>query len=131
MQNWSLRSAKALVIRELAAAEQSEMQALRHLRDAGEEWLNIKAELGERGMNIADWCANNMPVTRQWLDRHAELYKNWRQFVAAKKWASEVGYTSHRQSGLEFGLELIAAKGRSDIISKESRLASENDRHAA
>jgi DNA modification methylase len=126
VQNWSLRSAKALVIRELAAAEQSEIQALRHLRDAGEEWLNIKAELGERGMNIADWCEKNMPITRQWLDRHAELYKNWRQFVAAKKWASEVGYTSHRQSGLEFALELIAAKERSDILSKESRLALEN-----
>jgi DNA modification methylase len=126
VQNWSLRSAKARVIRELAAADQSEMQTFRHLRDAGEEWLNIKAELGERGMNIADWCAANMPVTRQWLDRHAELYKNWRQFVAAKKWASEVGYTSHRQSGLDFALELVAAKGRSDTLSKESRLASED-----
>jgi DNA modification methylase len=126
VQNWSLRSAKALIIRELAAAEQSEMQALRHLRDVGEEWLNVKAELGERGMNIADWCEKNMPVTRQWLDRHTELYKNWRQFVAARKWANEVGYTSHRQSGLEFALELIAAKGRSDLLSKESRLASEH-----
>jgi hypothetical protein len=47
VRNWSLRSAKALVIRELAAAEQSEMQALRHLRNAGEEWIAIKAELGE------------------------------------------------------------------------------------
>ena len=62
-------------------------------------------------MNIADWCEKNMPITRQWLDRHAELYKNWREFVAAKKWAFEVGYTSHRQSGLEYALELIAAKG--------------------
>ena len=120
MQNWSLRSAKARVIRELSAAEQSEMQTFRHLRDAGEEWLNIKAELGERGMNIADWCATNMPVTRLWLDRHAELYKNWRAFVAAKKWAFEVGYTSHRQSGLEYALELIAAKGRSDWNSRDA-----------
>jgi hypothetical protein len=75
VQNWSLRSAEALVIRELAAAEQSEMQALRHLRNVGEEWINIKTELGERGTNIDDWCKKNMPITRQWLDRHAELHK--------------------------------------------------------
>src|SRR6516164_1740054 len=109
MENWSLRSAKALILRELAAAEQSEMQALRHLRNVGEEWINIKTELGERRINIAHWCKEHMPVTRQWLDRHAELYKNWRKFVAAKKWATDVRYTSHRQSGLEFALELIAA----------------------
>jgi DNA modification methylase len=125
VKNWSLRSAKALVIRELAAAEASEMESLRHLRNAGEEWIAIKAELGERGVNIDDWSKKNMPVTRQWLDRHAELYKNWRKLVAARKWAGEVGYTSRRQSGLDFALELIAAKGRSDLLSKESRLAAE------
>jgi DNA modification methylase len=123
VSNWSLRSAKALIIRELAAAEQSEIQALRHLRNVGEEWINIKAELGERGVNIAEWCRKNMPVTRQWLDRHAELFKNWRKFLDAKKWSGSVGYVSRRQSGLEFALELIAAKGRSELLSKESRLA--------
>jgi DNA modification methylase len=126
VKNWSLRSAKALVIRELAAAEQSEMQALRHLRNAGEEWITIKAELGERGVNIDDWSKKNMPVTRQWLDRHAELYKNWRKLVTARKWAGKVGSTSRRQSGLDFALELIAAKARSDLLSKESRLAVES-----
>jgi DNA modification methylase len=123
MNNWSLRSAKALVIRELSAAEASEMQALRHLRNAGEEWIAIKAELGERGINIGDWCKTHMPVTRQWLDRHAELFKNWRKFLMAKKWAADVGYASRRQSGLEFALDLIAAKDRSDILTRESRLA--------
>jgi DNA modification methylase len=125
VKNWSLRSAKALVIRELAAAEQSEMQALRHLRNGGEEWINIKTELGERGANIDDWCEKNMPVTRQWLDRHAELHKNWRKLLAARKWATEVGHTCRPQSGLEFALELIAAKNRSDLLSKESRLAAD------
>jgi DNA modification methylase len=125
MKNWSLRSAKALVIRELTAAEQSEMQALRHLRNAGEEWINIKNELGERGVNIAEWAKKNMPITRQWLDRHAELHRNWRKFVIAKKWADDVGYTSRRQSGLEFALELIAAKDRSTTITRASRLAAE------
>jgi DNA modification methylase len=126
MQNWSLRSAKALVIRELSAAEQSEMQALRHLRNAGEEWTNIKAELGERGINISDWCKSNMPVTRQWLDRHAELFRNWRQFLAARKWATEVGFAGRRQSGLEFALDLIAAKSRSDTITRASTLADDS-----
>ena len=131
MENWSLRAAKVLVIRELAAAEQSEMDALRHLRNAGEEWINIKAALGERGINIAEWCRTNMPVTRQWLDRHAELFKHWGKFLAARKWANAVGYASRRQSGLEFALELIAAKDRSDLFTKESRLAFDASRECS
>ena len=123
VENWTLRSAKALILRELAAAEQTEMQALRHLRNAGEEWINIKAALGEKGININDWCKKNMPVSRQWLDRHAELFKNWKKLLAAKEWAAEVDYTSRRQSGLEFALELIAAKDRSDSIAKASERA--------
>ena len=123
VKNWSLRSGKAMIIGELAAAERSEMQALRHARNAGEEWINVKAELGERGINIAEWCRQNMPVSRQWLDRHAELHKNWAKFIAAKKWADQVGYSSRRQTGLEFALEVITAKDRSDLLSKESKLA--------
>jgi hypothetical protein len=78
--------AKALIICELAAPEQSEMQVLRHLRNAGEEWIHIKASLGEHRVNIADWCEKNMPVSRQWLDRHSELYKHWREFLDARRW---------------------------------------------
>ena len=62
MHNWTLRAAKTYVINELRAAEQSELQALRHLRNAGEEWIKIKQELGDRGLNIADWCKTHMPV---------------------------------------------------------------------
>lgn len=119
-KNWSLRSAKALIIRELAAAEQTELQALRHLRNVGEEWIAIKEELGERGVNIADWCRDNMPISRQWLDRHAELFKSWKAFLAARKWAQEVGYASRRQSGLDYALELLAAKNRSEMLTKAS-----------
>ena len=99
------------------------MQALRHLRNAGEEWLNVKAEIGERGLNIADWCKANMPISRQWLDRHAELYKHWRDFLDARKWAAETGYLSSRQSGLEYALELIEARARSEPRPRESTLA--------
>lgn len=99
------------------------MQTLRHLRNVGEEWINVKAVLGERGVNIAAWCRDNMPISRQWLDRHAELFKHWKQFVAARKWAREIGYTSRRESGLEYALELIAAKDRSTLLSKASPLA--------
>ncbi len=99
------------------------MQMLRHLRNAGEEWLTVKVELGERGINIAQWCKKNMPISRQWLDRHAELYKNWRSFLDARRWATEVSYVSSRQSGLEYALELIEAKNRSEKDSRESRRA--------
>ena len=123
MKNWTLRAARSYVIGELEAAEHSELQALRHLRNAGEEWINIKEELGERGLNISDWCKAHMPVSRQWLDRHAELAKGWRKFLSARKWANDVGYTSRRKSGLDYALELMAAKQRSDTISSASRLA--------
>ena len=125
MKKWTLRSAKIYLIRELHAAEQSELQALRHLRNAGQEWINIKQALGDRGENIATWCKTHMPISRQWLDRHAELAKNWRDFLSANKWATEVGYTSRRQSGLEYALELVAAKARSDSPTRASRLAVE------
>ncbi len=123
MERRTLRSAKSYLIRELQAAEQSELQALRHLRNAGQEWTNIKQALGDRGENIAAWCQANMPISRQWLDRHAELAKNWRAFLSARQWATEVGYTSRRQSGLEYALELVAAKARSDTLTRASGLA--------
>ena len=49
MSNWTLRAAKTYVISELRAAEQSELQALRHLRNAGDEWIKIKEEFGVAG----------------------------------------------------------------------------------
>ena len=123
VKNWTLRAAKTYVISELQAAEHSELQALRHLRNAGEEWIKIKEELGERGLNISDWCKEHMPVSRQWLDRHAELAKGWRKFLSARKWANGVGYMSRRESGLDYALELMAAKARYDTISRASMLA--------
>ena len=75
MDNRTLRAAKTYVISELRAAEQSELQALRHLRNAGEEWIKIKEELGDRGLNISDWCKTHMPVSRQWLDVTRSLPK--------------------------------------------------------
>ena len=59
----------------------------------------------------------------QWLDRHAELAKGWREFLSARKWADDVGYTSRRELGLDYALELMAAKQRSDTISSASTLA--------
>ena len=82
-----------------------------------------EAVLGERGINISDWCQKNMPVSRQWLDRHAELHKHWRSFLDARRWATDTGYVSSRQSGLEYALELIMAKDRSVLLSTESRRA--------
>ena len=120
----TLRAARVNVINELRAAEQKrELQALRHLRSVGEEWIKIKEELGDRGLNISDWCKTHMPVSWQWLDRHAELAKCWRKFLSAREWASDVGYASRRESGLDYALELMAAKQRSDVISSASALA--------
>ena len=62
-----------------------------------------------------------MPISRQWLDRHSELHKNWQKFLDARKWATDVGYVSSRRTGLEYALELILAKDRSTLLSTASR----------
>ena len=76
---------------------------------------------------IRDTCVapgTHMPVSRQWLDRHAELAKGWLEFLSARKWANDVGYTSRRESGLDYALELMAAKQRSDTIAMQQVLHS-------
>ena len=68
MHNWTLRAAKTYVINELRAAEQSELQALRHLRNAGEEWIKIKQEAWrprvEHRRLVQDAHAGESPVAR-------------------------------------------------------------------
>jgi hypothetical protein len=84
-KNLSLRAERDAICRELRAAHGAEMTMHRHLRNAGEHWIAVKAELGGRGINISQWARENLSVGRQWMDRHAELFKRWTEFLAAKK----------------------------------------------
>ncbi len=89
----------------------------RHLRNAGEHWIAVKAELGERGININAWAKENLPVGRQWMDRHAELFKRWREFLEAKKWADGLPPSTDRRPSLQLAFDIMDTKKRHDTQS--------------
>ena len=113
------RAARTSNIRELAAAQQNKMQALQHLRNAGEEWSNVKADLGERGINIADWCKG---YVRQ---QTAARSKHWSKSLDARRWAAEVSYVPSRPIGLECRSLIDRRKRSFRYESEESRRAAD------
>jgi site-specific DNA-methyltransferase (adenine-specific) len=88
-----------------------------HLRNAGEHWIAVKAQLGDRGINIAAWVTEHLPVGRQWMDRHAELFKRWPEFITAKKWADSLPHSADRRPSLQFAFEIMDTKKRYDTQS--------------
>jgi site-specific DNA-methyltransferase (adenine-specific) len=89
----------------------------RHLRNAGEHWIAVKAELGEHGINISQWASENLPVSRQWMDRHAELFKRWAEFLDAKRWADGLPHSADRRPSLQSAFDIMDTKKRYDIRS--------------
>src|ERR1700722_19812669 len=93
------------------------MTMYRHLRNAGEHWIAVKAELGDRRLNISQWARENLPISRQWIDRHPELFKRWREFVDAKTWADSVFHSADRRPSLQLVFDIMYAKIRFDTSS--------------
>ncbi len=122
-RNFSLRAERDAIRRELKCAATSEMQMYRHLRNVGEHWIAVKIELGNRGLSIHRWAKDNVSIGRQWLDRHAELYKRWTEFLEARKWADSMPYAPNRQLGLETAFRLMDEKKRFDVLSAARRRA--------
>jgi hypothetical protein len=113
-RNLSLRAERDAIRRELKSAAASELQMYRHLRKVGEHWIAAKVELGNRGLSIHRWAKDNVSIGRQWLDRHAELFKRWAEFLEARKWADSMPYAPNRQLGLETAFRLMDEKKRFD-----------------
>jgi DNA modification methylase len=120
-KNFSLRAERDAIRRELKFAATFEMQMYRHLRNVGEHWIAVKVELGNRGLSIHRWAKDNVSIGRQWLDRHAELYKRWTEFLEARKWADSIPYSPNRQLGLETAFRLMDEKKRFDVLSAARR----------
>jgi DNA methylase len=122
-RNFSLRAERDAIRRELKCAATAEMQMYRHLRNVGGHWIAAKIELGNRGLSIHRWAKDNLSIGRQWLDRHAELYKRWAEFLEARKWADSMPYAPTRQLGLETAFRLMDEKKRFDVLSAARRRA--------
>jgi site-specific DNA-methyltransferase (adenine-specific) len=116
-KNLSLHAERDAICKELKAAQAAEMTMYRHLRNAGEHWIAVKAELGDRRLNISQWARENLPIGRQWMDRHSELFKRWAEFVEAKKWADSLSYSADRRPSLQLAFDIMDSKKRSDIRS--------------
>jgi hypothetical protein len=95
----------------------------RHFRNAGEHWIAVKVELGHRGISIHRWAREHLAISRQWLDRHAELYKRWPEFMEARKWADSMPYAPNRQQGLETAFRLMDERKRYEVLSSARRRA--------
>ena len=63
-RNFSLAAERAALIRSLRSAEKNWFAMCSDFRDAGQHWLNIKAECSERKISAGKWAAENAPICR-------------------------------------------------------------------
>ena len=76
-RNFNLSAERAALIRSLKNAETNWYAMCRDFRDVGQCWLNIKAELQERGISAGQWASENAPISKRWLDKYAEFTARW------------------------------------------------------
>ena len=93
------------------------------LRRIGLEWERIKKLLIALEIAIDKWAERNLPISRQWADKHAELHRNWRQFLEAMAWAKEHNWEQDRKPSIKKALEMIEAKTRYQSIVAATRVA--------
>jgi site-specific DNA-methyltransferase (adenine-specific) len=119
-RNFSLAAERAALIRSLRSAEKNWFAMCSDFRDAGQHWLNIKAECRERKISAAKWAIENAPLSKRWLDRYAEFAARWDEFQASWKWSQSLPYAPERRVGLVGCFDLMDTKARFDTYS-ESR----------
>ena len=116
-RNFSLAAEKAALIQSLRSAEKNWFAMCSDFRDAGQHWLNIKAECRERKISAGKWAAENAPLSKRWLDRYAEFAARWDEFQASWKWSQSLPYSPERRVGLVGCFDLMDAKARFDTYS--------------
>ena len=90
------------------------------LKDAGVWWTRICAWCDDRsqhgGQRISpmQWAADNAPISKQWLDAHAQFANDWAEFLVAWKWVSEKSYAPMRRPSLRSAQILLELKRRDD-----------------
>ena len=61
-RNFSLAAEKAALIQSLRSAEKNWFAMCSDFREAGQHWLNIRAECKERKINAGKWATENAPI---------------------------------------------------------------------
>jgi DNA modification methylase len=120
-RNFNLATERFALIRSLKSAETNWYAMCCNFRDAGQHWLNIKAECRERRIGAGAWATDNAPLSKRWLDKFAEFAGRWDEFRAAWKWSQSLGYSPERRPGLWGCFDLLDAKARFDTYSGPRR----------
>jgi site-specific DNA-methyltransferase (adenine-specific) len=117
-RNFSLAAERAALMRSLRNSETNWYAMCRDFREAGQCWLNIKAELQERQISAGQWASENAPVSKRWLDKYAEFTARWDEFRISWKWSQSMSYAPERRPGLWGCFDLMDAKRRFDTYSE-------------
>jgi len=72
---------RALLLRSIRLANHTEITLYRHLRDIGRYWVEQKAQIAAKGLNIRDYAKQRLPRSYSWLEKHVKLHRNWPQFI--------------------------------------------------
>ena len=126
-RNFSLAAEKAALIQSLRSAERNWFVMCSDFRDAGQHWLNIKAECRERKISAGKWAAENAPLSKRWLDRYAEFAARWEEFRASWKWSQSLPYSPERRVGLVGCFDLMDSKARFDTYSESRKKSYHGD----
>ena len=120
-RNFNLAAERAALIRSLKSAETNWFSMCCDFRDAGQHWLNIKAECRERKISAGKWASENAPLSRRWLDKYAEFAARWEEFLASWKWSQSLPYAPERRVGLWGCFDLMDAKQQFDTYSQAGK----------
>ena len=126
-RNFSLAAERAALIRSLKSAETNWFSMCCDFRDAGQHWLNIKAECRERKISAGKWASENAPLSKRWLDKYAEFAAKWDEFRASWKWSQSLPYAPERRPGLWGCFDLMDAKKRFDTYSEARKRSYRGD----
>lgn len=125
-RNFSLAAERAALIRSLSSAEKNLFAMCSDFREAGQHWLNIKAECREQKIS-AGKAAENAPLSKRWLDRYAEFAAKWDEFQASWRWSQSLPYSPERRVGLVGCFDLMDAKKRFDTYSESRKRSYRGD----
>jgi hypothetical protein len=117
-RNFDLAAERAALIRSLKSADSNWFAMCSDFREAGQQWLNIRAECKERKINAGKWATENAPIGLRWLDRYGEFARRWDEFLESRRWSEALPYAPERRPGLWGCFDLMDAKARFDTYSE-------------
>jgi len=112
---------RALLLRSIRLANHTEITLYRHLRDIGRYWVEQKAQIAAKGLNIRDYAKQRLPRSYSWLEKHVKLHRNWPQFIDDLKWAHSISYPTNHRPTLDTAYDLMDERIRFDTLSRSRK----------